>query len=85
MAALAGGIAYGTTTSCANPATLSGSAFEVDPAPPPATNTGANLVVNTGGCIDWLTGGTSTGFRTGVVAKNDTQSGPTDESFGNGT
>ena len=63
MAALAGGIAYGTTTSCGNPQTLNGSAFEVD--------TDANLVVNTTGCIDWLTGGTGTGLRTGVVAKND--------------
>src|SRR5919112_4206285 len=77
IAALAGGIAYGTTTTCANPATLNGSAFEVD--------TNANLVVNTTGCIDWLTGGTGTGLRSGVVAKNDTTSGSTDESFGNGT
>ena len=77
MAALAGGIAYGTTTTCANPATLNGSAFEVD--------TNANLVVNTTGCIDWLTGGTGTGLRSGVVAKNDSTSGNTDESFGNGT
>ena len=77
MAALAGGIAYGTTTSCNNPATLTGSAFEVD--------TNANLIVNTTGCIDWLTGGTGTGFRSGVVAKNDTASGSGDESFGEGT
>ena len=39
MAALAGGIATGTTTTCSNPATLSGSAFEID--------NDANLVVNT--------------------------------------
>ena len=77
MAALAGGIAFGTTTTCSNPATLNGSAFEVD--------TNANLVVNTTGCIDWLTGGTGTGFRDGVVAKNDTASGSGDESFGEGT
>ena len=77
MAALAGGIAYGTTTTCSNPATLNGSAFEVD--------TNANLIVNTTGCIDWLTGGTGTGLRSGVIAKNDTQSGSGDESFGNGT
>jgi hypothetical protein len=85
MAALAGGIAFGTTTTCSNPATLSGSAFEVDPAPPPAANTGANLIVNATGCIDWLTGGTGTALRSGVVAKNDTPSGSADESFGNGT
>ena len=77
MAALAGGIAYGTTTTCSNPATLGGSAFEVD--------TNANLIVNTSGCQDWLTGGTGTGFRSGVVAKNDTASGSGDESFGEGT
>jgi hypothetical protein len=78
MAAIAGGIAYGNTATCNNTAaTLNGSAFEVD--------TNANLVVNTSGCIDWLTGGTGTGLRAGVVAKNDTQSGPNDESFGNGT
>jgi hypothetical protein len=52
-------------------------AFEVD--------TNANLILNTAGCKDWLTGGTNTGFNTDVVAKNDTQSGSTDESFGNGT
>jgi hypothetical protein len=85
MGALAGGIAFGTTTTCSNPATLSGSAFEVDPAPLPQTNTGANLIVNTTGCIDWLSGGTGTSLRSGVVAKNDTPSGAADESFGNGT
>jgi hypothetical protein len=85
MAALAGGIAFGTTTTCSNPATLSGSAFEVDPAPPPAANTGANLIVNATGCIAWLTGGTGTALRSGVVAKNDTPSGSADESFGNAT
>lgn len=77
MAALAGGIAFGTTTTCNNPATLSGSAFEID--------TNANLVVSTTGCQDWLTGGTGTGFRSGVVAKNDSPSGSGDESFGEGT
>ena len=77
MAALAGGIAYGTTASCSNPATLNGSAFEVD--------TNANLIVNTTGCIDWLNGGTGTALRSGVVAKNDAASGNADESFGNGT
>jgi hypothetical protein len=77
MAALAGGIAYGTTASCSNTATLNGSAFEVD--------TNANLVVNTTGCIDWLTGGAETQFRSGVTVKQDSASGQNDESFGNGT
>jgi hypothetical protein len=86
MAVFAGGIAFGSTATCNNAAaTLSGSGFEVDPVPPPAANTGANLIVNTTGCIDWLTGGTNTGFRAGVVAQNDTPSGNADESFGNGT
>jgi hypothetical protein len=57
-------------------ANLSGSTFEID--------TDANLIVNGTG-IDWLTGGTGTGFRTGVLAKNDTASGAGDESFGQGT
>jgi hypothetical protein len=69
--------AMATTTACANPATLDGSAFEID--------TNANLVVNTSGCIDWLTGGTDTSFRSGVLAKNDKPTGVTDDSFGQGT
>src|SRR5215213_2021373 len=77
MAALAGGIAYGTTATCANPATLNNSAFEVD--------TNANLVVNTSGCVDWLTGGSGTNLRSGVTVKQDSASGQNDESFGNGT
>jgi hypothetical protein len=71
------GSAVATTGSCANPATLAGSAFEID--------TDANLVVNTSGCIDWLAGGSGTAFRTGVLEKNDTASGSGDESFGQGT
>ncbi|MBA3426916.1 MAG: hypothetical protein ACR2HO_00175 [Rubrobacteraceae bacterium] len=77
MAALAGGIATGTTTTCSNPATLSGSAFEID--------NDANLVVNTPSCIDWLTGGTGTSMRDGVLAKNDKPTGTGDDSFGQGT
>src|SRR5215212_465207 len=76
-AAIAGGIAHGTTASCANSRTLAGSAFEID--------TDANLGVNTPGCIDWLSGGTGTGFRSGVLAKNDKATGPGDDSFGQGT
>src|SRR5215208_1883257 len=71
------GSAMATTADCANPATLAGSAFEID--------TNANLVVNTSGCIDWLTGGTGTSFRSGVLAKNDRPTGATDDSFGQGT
>ena len=76
-AAIAGGIAYGTTASCGNTQTLNNSAFEVD--------TSANLIVNTSGCVDWLTGGTGTSFRSGVTVKQDSASGQNDESFGNGT
>src|SRR3954447_14939406 len=68
--------ASATTASCANPATLAGSAFEID--------TDANLVVNTSGCIDWLTGGTGTAYRAGEV-KNDKATGAGDDSFGQGT
>jgi hypothetical protein len=69
--------ASATTADCLNPATLGGSAFEID--------TDANLVVNTTGCIDWLTGGTGTPFRDGVLAKNDKPTGANDDSFGKGT
>src|SRR5215218_1182305 len=73
--------ALAATTACTNPATLGiapdGSAFEID--------TDANLVVNTSGCIDWLTGGTGTSFRSGVLAKNDKPTGTGDDSFGQGT
>jgi hypothetical protein len=62
---------------CTNTATLLGSAFEID--------TDANLIVNTSNCIDWLTGGTGTSFRSGVVAKNDQPTGSGDDSFGQGT
>jgi hypothetical protein len=71
------GSARATTADCANAATLTGSAFEID--------TDANLIVNTSGCIDWLTGGTGTSFRSGVLAKNDKPTGGSDDSFGQGT
>src|SRR5215207_9090584 len=77
---LAPGAAKGTTPGpdgCTNAATLSGSAFEID--------TDANLVVNTTNCIDWLTGGTGTSMRSGVLAKNDKLTGTGDDSFGQGT
>jgi hypothetical protein len=57
---------------------LSGSNFEID--------TNANLIVNDPSpSIDWLTGGTGTNFRTGVVVKADKASGSGDDSFGQGT
>jgi hypothetical protein len=58
-------------------ASLPGSTFEID--------TNANLIVNTSGNIDWLTGGTGTGFRSGVTVKPDQPSGTGDDSFGQGT
>ncbi len=78
------GSAVATTASCSNPATLGdpvnnppGSAFEID--------TSANLKVDTTGCIDWLSDGANSGFRSGVLAKNDSASGQNDDSFGKGT
>jgi hypothetical protein len=72
--------ALGTTSSCNNTATLEKSAFEID-----GGANGANLVVDTSGCIDWLTDGTNSGFRPGVSAKNDLPTGSNDDSFGQGT
>jgi hypothetical protein len=78
-AVVAGGIAFGNTATCNNSAaTLTGSAFEVDPTPPPATNTGANQVRNITGCVDWLT-------ASNPIIKQDTTSGASDEAFGNGS
>jgi hypothetical protein len=89
MAAIAGGIAFGNTSTCFNssvpntpPTTLNGSAFEID--------SDANLKVDnlnsSTGCIDWLTGtSASDPFRSGVDWKLDTESGSGDESFGEGT
>jgi hypothetical protein len=60
---------------------LPGSNFEID-----TDAAGANLKVDgVAPAIDWLAGGSGTAFRSGVVAKNDTPSGATDESFGQGT
>src|SRR5215217_3995497 len=84
VVALAAGTATGTTATCTNTATLAGSAFEIDPAPPPAANTGANLKVDTAGCIDWLND-SGTAMRDGVLAKNDKPTGTSDDSFGQGT
>jgi len=36
-------------------------------------------------CIDWLTGGSGTSFRSGVIATTDRASGAGDEAFGQGT
>src|SRR5262245_29448924 len=69
--------ASATTASCANPASLAGSAFEID--------VNANLKVDTSGCIDWLSGGSGTGLRTGVLKKADLPSGSGDDAFGQGT
>jgi hypothetical protein len=72
------GIASATTATCANPATLPGSAFEID--------NSANLVVNTTGCIDWLEGTAVGGeLRDGVVAQEDLPSGQSDNSFVQGS
>ena len=59
-------------------ASLPGSTFEID--------TDANLIVNAPATnIDWLTGGTGTAFRSGVVVKPDQPTGSGDDSFGQGT
>ena len=69
--------ASATTTSCTDPATLAGSAFEID--------TDANLRVDTAGCIDWLAGGAGSALRSGVITQNDQPTGSGDNSFGEGT
>jgi hypothetical protein len=69
--------ASASTAACANPATLDGSAFEID--------VDANLVVNTTGCIDWLTAGAGSSFREGAAVNADRPSGTGDDSFGQGT
>ncbi len=74
------GAAIATTVgppSCSNPATLTGSAFEID--------TSANLKVDTSGCIDWLAGGAGTAYRAGALVKGDKPSGSGDDAFGQGT
>src|SRR5688572_21662631 len=74
---------YITTTNAA-PSTCTasnhmvGSDFEVDPS--------ANLIVNgSGDCIDWLTGGTGTQFRSEVEKKFEVEIGNKDDAFGKGT
>jgi hypothetical protein len=65
------------TPNCTTLNHLTGSNFEID--------VNANLKVDgAGNCIDWLQDGTGSAFRSDVVKKNDTTSGPTDESFGQG-
>ena len=77
MFLLSGAVTAGAATPCAN-SVLAGSNFEIE--------TDANLVVNgPADCIDWLTGGSGTDFRAGVLKKDDKPSGTTDDSFGQGT
>ena len=46
----------------------------------------ANLVVNGGSpSIDWLTGGSGTAMRSGVISKDDKPTGATDDSMGQGS
>jgi hypothetical protein len=81
-AAVAQGISAATTfaqaANCPTINTLAGSNFEIEP--------NANLVVNgPANCIDWLTGGSGTGQRGGVLSKPDVATGTSDNSFGQGT
>jgi hypothetical protein len=63
---------------CTTPNVLSGSSFEID--------VDANLKVDGASpCIDWLTGGSGSLRRAGVLAKDDKPSGGGDDSFGQGT
>ncbi|MFI8104241.1 hypothetical protein [Streptomyces sp. NPDC086023] len=62
---------------CTTANVLAGSHFEID--------VNANLIVNGANCIDWLSGGTGTAFRSGVIVKNDRPSGRNDNSFGQGS
>src|SRR5918995_763583 len=68
------GTATSQTATCANPNTLgtgsTGSAFEIDLGD-------ANLVVNTSGCIDWVS--------VNELRQTDTATGAGDDSFGQGT
>ena len=79
---LATGTATGNTATCISSATIgaapNGSAFEID--------SDANLVVNNLNCIDWLTGGdVGDPLRSGVIAKEDLESGSGDNSFVQGS
>ncbi|MCU1594397.1 MAG: hypothetical protein JWO12_1789, partial [Frankiales bacterium] len=57
-------------------ASVTGSSFEID--------TDANLVIDPAG-LDWLSGGSGSGLRTGVVVKDDLPTGGGDDSFTSGT
>ena len=72
---LSGAVVAGAATPCMT--SLNGSTFEIDP--------DANLVVDDATCIDWLTDSSGSGFRTGVLRKNDRPSGAIDNSFGQGS
>jgi uncharacterized repeat protein (TIGR01451 family) len=73
---LSGALVAGAATPCGTLSVLAGSNFEID--------TNANLKVDGGGdCIDWLADGSA--LRTGVLSKNDTPTGTSDDSFGQGT
>src|SRR5215208_4801517 len=52
VVALANGTATGTTATCLNPDTLTGSAFEIDRTAADVDD--ANLKVDDTNCIDWL-------------------------------
>ncbi|MFD8634738.1 hypothetical protein [Streptomyces sp. NPDC059533] len=63
---------------CSTATALDNSRFEID--------LNANLVVNGGAsCIDWLTAGSNSPFRPGVLVKADRPSGNTDDAFGQGS
>jgi hypothetical protein len=67
-----------TAAPCTTANVLSGSNFEID--------VNANLKVNGAGpCIDWLSDGTGSLLRAGVLTKNDKPSGGDDDAFGQGT
>jgi hypothetical protein len=69
------GVVGGTAASAAS---LSGSTFEIDD--------NANLVVDGGsGSTDWLTGGSGTAMRSGVLVRDDRPTGQDDDAFTQGT
>ena len=77
MFLLSGALSAGAATPCAG-SVLAGSNFEID--------TNANLKVDgPPDCIDWLSGGSGTGMRAGVITKNDLPTGSSDNSFGQGS
>ena len=83
---LANGTATGTTATCLNADTLTGSAFEIDRTGAQNDVDDANLKVDDANCIDWLASGADgAAFRSGVLAKNDKPTGTKDDSFGQGT